>query len=154
MHAAIPIRRESSLRRRLRPVTGLGGMKLAALRIDDLRKAVRGNQVSFPSPVPTFEHHDRPDLQWKLAQLYFVLGWSCEKIAARCGLIHQRVRQILRTWQRRAVETGYIQYIPPAEVIRVAPRKLQPLQPAFELLPPLPIPVPAMPPVQAPASHS
>jgi hypothetical protein len=87
-------------------------IKLDSLRIDLLREAIRANRVSFPSQVPTFERHDRPDLQSKLVQLYFVLGWSCENLAARYGLIHQRVRQILTTWKRRAVVTGYIQVIP------------------------------------------
>lgn len=96
----------------------LGQMKLDALRIDELRLAIRANQVTFPSPVPTFGRHDRADLQWKLAQLYFVHGWNCEGIAAKYGLIHQRVRQILKTWKRRAVETGYIQFIPPDDVFR------------------------------------
>jgi hypothetical protein len=96
-------------------------MKLDRLRIDQLRHAVRANWVSFPSPVPTFERHDRADLQWRLAQLYFVLGWSCEAIAARYDLIHQRVRQILNTWKRRAVEMGYIQYIPALENLMIMP---------------------------------
>src|ERR1700730_8001008 len=88
---------------------------LATLRIDQLRAAVRANLVSFPSPVPTFERHDRPDLQWRIVQLYFVFGWGYETIALRYGLVHQRVSQILKTWKRRAIETGYIQYIPPFE---------------------------------------
>jgi hypothetical protein len=100
-------------RRRHTPV--LDETRLDTLRIDELRVAIRSNQVSFPSSVPTFGRHDRADLQWKLAQLYFVLGWNCEGIGAKYGLIHQRVRQILNTWKRRAVETGYIQYIPPAD---------------------------------------
>jgi two-component system KDP operon response regulator KdpE len=88
--------------------------RLDGLRIDGLREAIRSNRVSFPSQIPTFERHDRPDLQRKLVQLYFVLGWNCETIASRYGLIHQRVRQILTTWKRRALAMGYIQYIPPA----------------------------------------
>jgi DNA-binding response OmpR family regulator len=99
--------------------------RLIALRIDDLRKAVRKQQVSFPSQAPTFERHDRPDLQWRLAQLYFVLGWRCEWIAKRYNLAPQRVRQILMTWKRRAVEMGYIQYIPPAEVLNIGPLRRQ-----------------------------
>jgi two-component system KDP operon response regulator KdpE len=98
-------------RQRLAPFDQI---KLDGLRIDGLRDAIRANWVSFPSQVPTFERHDRPDLQRKLVQLYFVLGWNCENIATRYGLIHQRVRQILTTWKRRALEMGYIQYIPPA----------------------------------------
>jgi two-component system, OmpR family, KDP operon response regulator KdpE len=89
-------------------------VKLDALPIDQLREAIRGNRVSFPSQVPTFERHERPDLQWKLAQLYFVLGWTCERVASRYGVLESRIRQILTIWKRRAVEVGYIQYIPPA----------------------------------------
>jgi hypothetical protein len=82
---------------------------LEETKIADLREAIRGNWVSFPSQVPTFPKHDRPDLQRKLAQLYFVLGWDCNNIGARYGLVPARVRQILNTWKHRAVRTGYIQ---------------------------------------------
>jgi hypothetical protein len=93
--------------------------KLYEMRIDNLRKSIRKNQVSFPSQVPTFPKHDRPDLQQKLAQLYFVLGWSGPKIAARYGLSRLRVQQILSTWKRRAVEAGYIQCIPSARSLKL-----------------------------------
>jgi len=89
--------------------------KIECIRLDRLRQAIRSNQVSFPAQVPIFEKHDRPDLQRKIVQLYFVLGWSCSGIARRYGLIRQRVQQILNTWKRRAVEMGYVQRIPPAE---------------------------------------
>ena len=88
---------------------------LQQLTLEQMRLAIRSNQVSFPSQVPTFARHDRPDLQRKLVQLYFVLGWSCGTIGARYGLIRQRVQQILNTWKRRAIEMGYIQTIPGAE---------------------------------------
>ena len=137
-----PWRSEAPPQRRLRrpPLKPLDQIRLDTLRIDQLREAVRGNQVSFPSPVPTFERHDRPDLQWKLVQLYFVLGWNCEGIARRYGLIHQRVRQILKIWKQRAVEMGYIQYIPPAEVLWAAPprRSVQTFQEGFDRFPPPP----------------
>lgn len=87
-------------------------------RIDQLRSAIRKNRVSFPSQVPVFSKHDRPDLQRKIVQLYFVLGWSCPDIAVRHGLIRQRVQQILHTWQQRAAQTGYIQLIPPPECLK------------------------------------
>jgi hypothetical protein len=102
--------------RRARPSLPLFDEKtLASLRLDQLREAVRANLVTFPSPVPTFERHDRPDLQWRIVQLYFMLGWGYETIGVRYGLVHQRVAQILKTWKRRAIETGYIQHIPPFE---------------------------------------
>jgi hypothetical protein len=90
---------------------------LEELGIADLREAVRTNRVSFPSQVPTFPKHDRPDLQRKLAQLYFVLGWSCSTIGERYSLAPTRVRQILNTWRCQAARTGYLQHIPPSEVM-------------------------------------
>jgi hypothetical protein len=111
---------------------------LNSLRLDQLRVAVRANLVSFPSPVPTFERHDRPDLQWRIVQLYFVLGWGYETIALRYGLVHQRVSQILKTWKRRAIETGYIQHIPPFEPLPAlaASAAVQiPQLPAFIVIP-------------------
>jgi hypothetical protein len=86
------------------------------LRLDQLRLAIRLNTVTFPSQVPGFEKHGRADLQWKLAQLYFIRGWNCAGIGAKFGLLHRRVRQILNSWKARAIATGFIQPIPPPEV--------------------------------------
>jgi hypothetical protein len=91
--------------------------KLLEMRVDQLREAVRDNQVSFPSQIPTFSKHTRPDLQQKLVQLYFICGWSGPKIRARYRLGAQRFQQILSTWKRRAVELGYIQTIPPDQSV-------------------------------------
>jgi hypothetical protein len=84
-----------------------------------LRRAIHRNRVSFPSQVPTFGKHDRPDLQRKLVQLYFISGWSCNRIAQRYDLLPKRVQQILNTWRIRAVQTGYIQAIPPLDKSRM-----------------------------------
>ena len=106
------------------------------LRIDRLRAAIRDNRVSFPSQVPVFSKHDRPDLQRKIVQLYFVLGWSCNDIARRHGLVGQRVRQILNHWKQRAAQTGYVQQIPPKECLESLRRS----RPVVNT--PIPIPVP------------
>jgi hypothetical protein len=90
---------------------------LSEMPIDELREAVRKNQVTFPAQVPTFPKHDRSDVQRQLVQLYFVMGWSGPKIGVRYGLRRLRVQQILNAWKRRAVELGYIQFVPPAEVL-------------------------------------
>jgi two-component system, OmpR family, KDP operon response regulator KdpE len=103
--------------------------RLIALSIRDLREEIRVNAVSFPSQTPVFHQHDRPDLQWKLVQLYFVRGWSCESIAVRCQISPGRVRGILKTWKRRAIETGYVQSIPPLEILRTAMPKDSPEAP-------------------------
>jgi hypothetical protein len=100
----------------MRPLPILQGIDLDSLRLSQLRQAIRRNRVSFPAQVPTFEKHDRADLQWKLVQLYFVFGWSSQKIGCRYNLPYQRVGQILATWKRRAIQTGFVQYIAPADV--------------------------------------
>jgi hypothetical protein len=90
------------------------GEKIEDYSLNELRHKIRQNRVSFPSQVPVFEKHDRPDIQRKAVQLYFLFGWSCKRIAERYGLLRQRVQQILSTWKRRAIQMGYIQEIPPA----------------------------------------
>lgn len=106
--------RDNQIRKRMAPAPE---SNIEEMSLDDLRRALRANRVTFPSQAPTFLKHDRPDLQWKFAQFYFVLGWSCRAIADRHGLIRQRVQQILNTWKQRAVQTGYIQFIPPIEAL-------------------------------------
>jgi hypothetical protein len=117
---------QSLLVYRLRPRQN-DSQKLESLTLNELRRRVRQNRVSFPSQVPAFPKHDRPDVQVKAVQLYFLFGWSCNRIAQRYGLLRQRVQQILSTWKRRAIEMGYIQEIPPAKDIPPAapsqPRK-------------------------------
>jgi len=56
-----------------------------ALRIDSLRKAIRANRVSFPVPVPGFPSQFRPDVQWRVVELYFIRGWPSKRIANRSG---------------------------------------------------------------------
>jgi|SRR5579871_4885233 len=85
---------------------------LTELSLDQLREAIRSNSVSFPSPVPWFRAQGHPDLQWRLAQLYFVLGWDCNQISAKFGIHPRQVRKILRLWCRNAEAAGYLQRIP------------------------------------------
>jgi transposase len=95
--------------------------KLLQMRVDELRAAIWKHQVSFPSQIPTFSKHTRPDLQRKLVQLYFICGWSGPKIRARYDLSAQRFQQILSTWKRRALELGFIQTIPPDQPLSFGP---------------------------------
>jgi len=85
---------------------------IEAIDIKNLRAAIRANWVSFPSQIPIFPSSAAPELQSKLAQLYFVLGWNCADIANRYGMVEQRVRDILHGWKFRAANAGYIQHIP------------------------------------------
>jgi|HubBroStandDraft_5_1064220.scaffolds.fasta_scaffold1593906_1 hypothetical protein len=77
--------------------------------ICDLRSAIRLNRISFPVPVPVFASQHRPDVQWRLAELYFIHGWSPVKLAERYGVSSRRVRQSLHNWASRARMRGYLQ---------------------------------------------
>ena len=77
--------------------------------------AVQSNQISFPVPVPIFPYQHRADVQWRLALLYFVHGWSPVRLAERYKISSARVRQSLRGWVRRAMTLGYLQPIPAEE---------------------------------------
>lgn len=74
---------------------------------------VRGNFVCFPSQAPVFGQKSRRDIQWRLAVLYFVRGWSTRSIAERYGLTRERCGQIISDWRIRAVALGYIQDVTP-----------------------------------------
>jgi hypothetical protein len=98
-------------------------LNLNQLRLDQLQDAIRANQVSFPSQIPAFVNHGAGTRQCHVVLLYFVRGWSCEKIARRYDCTRQHIWQLVSEWRRRAVALGYLQVIPPVEV-------LAPLKPA------------------------
>jgi hypothetical protein len=80
-----------------------------------LQVALRQNLVSFPSQVPTFGQPPQRELQWRLAVLYFIHGWSTHALARRYGLTRERCGQIISDWRIRAVRLGYIQDVTPPE---------------------------------------
>jgi hypothetical protein len=105
------------------------------LNIDHLRAAIQANQVTFPVPVPVFVCQHKAEVQWRLAELYFVHGWSPERLGARYRVSGSRVRQSLRNWVHRARTLGYMQPVPPEADIRGAlvfdsPAIFVPAQPA------------------------
>jgi hypothetical protein len=93
-------------------------LNLNQLRLDQLQEAIRDNQVSFPSQVPVFIKHAEGKLQCHVVLLYFVLGWSCDRIAKRYHFTRQHIWQIVSEWRRHAVALGYLQVIPPPEILR------------------------------------
>jgi len=103
---------------------------LSEMPVDELREAIRKNQVTFPAQVPVFSKHDRSDVQRQLVQLYFLFGWSGPRIGVRYGLRRSRIQQILNAWKRRAVELGYIQAVPAVEVF-TRPEECSPIQVVF-----------------------
>jgi DNA-binding winged helix-turn-helix (wHTH) protein len=82
---------------------------IADMNLDRLRKAVRENRVSFPAQVPVFSRQPRPDIQWRLAELFFIRRWSCVDLAVRYGLSPGYIRLIIARWARRAAILGYLQ---------------------------------------------
>jgi hypothetical protein len=76
-----------------------------------LREAIRNNSVSFPAQTPCFSSNADGDLHWRIAQLYFVSGWSLGRICLRHGLSKQMVRNILGQWRARAIAAGFVQEI-------------------------------------------
>jgi hypothetical protein len=97
-------------------------IELALLGNRTLQTLVRGNFVCFPSQAPVFGQKSRRDLQWRLAVLYFVRGWSTRTIADRYGLTRERCGQIISDWRIRAVALGYIQDVTPegTDLVRLA----------------------------------
>jgi hypothetical protein len=88
-------------------------VELALLGNRTLQTLIRGNFVCFPSQAPVFGQKSRRDLQWRLAVLYFVRGWSTRLIADRYGLTRERCGQIISDWRIRAIALGYIQDVTP-----------------------------------------
>ncbi|HEY1756083.1 MAG TPA: helix-turn-helix domain-containing protein [Bryobacteraceae bacterium] len=117
-------------------------LNLNQLRLDQLQEAIRSNQVSFPSQIPVFIKHAEGRLQTHVVLLYFVLGWSCDRIAKRYRCTRQHIWQIVSEWRRHAVALGYLQVIPPTEAMRPErPRRVVFPLPAVPVSAPVEIPV-------------
>ena len=78
-----------------------------------LRRAIRGNMVSFPSQIPNAPKRPAAEMQWRMVLLFFVRGWSAAKIAARFQVPRHRVWTLLNEWSVRAMAQGHIQVIDP-----------------------------------------
>jgi hypothetical protein len=90
-------------------------------KLNDLRAAVRSNRFSFPAQAPIFVCQSRAEIQWRVAVLYFVRGWSCLQLGNRYSVTPNRIRQLLYKWVERAIALGYLQHIPPASSDTIAP---------------------------------
>lgn len=89
-------------------------VNIAQISLRRLRTAIQNQAVSFPAQVPVFECQSRPDIQWRLVELYFVRNWSCPDLGKRYGVTMERARQLISQWVQRAVVLGYLQEIPAA----------------------------------------
>lgn len=101
-----------------RPDARIRNRNIAEIDLSNLRRAIRANWISFPSQVPAFPGCGKADLHQKVVQLYFLMGWSCSRIAGRYGLTQDQVRGVLCGWRRHAANAGYLQHIPSIEVMR------------------------------------
>ena len=90
-------------------------------RIDELRMAIKANRVNFPVPVPVFPAQFRPEIQWRLVELYFIRGWSSRQLAERYGVTARRIQQSIQHWVDLAVSRGYLQVIPPESPVMPLP---------------------------------
>jgi hypothetical protein len=78
-----------------------------------LRRAIRGNIVSFPSQIPSLPKGSQADMQWRMVLLFFVRGWSVANIAERFHVPRHRVWTLLNGWSVRAMALGHVQVIDP-----------------------------------------
>lgn len=115
-----------------------GHLNRGHLRISSLRNAIQANRIHFPEPVPVFAREFRPDIQWRLVELYFIRGWSARSLAERYGVTTRRVQQSLLHWAGRAAESGYLQEIPAENLTNLQPLSVRPAAPV-----PAPMPMPA-----------
>jgi hypothetical protein len=78
-----------------------------------LRRAIRGNIVSFPAQIPSLLKEPAAGIQRRMVVLFFVCGWRSAEIAARFHVPAHRMRKDLDAWSVRAVALGYVQVIDP-----------------------------------------
>lgn len=99
-------------------------MDLKVLRNPELQRAIQKNYVSFPAQAPVYNKQARADIQWRLAVLYFVHGWSLSEVARRYKISRERAGQIVKAWRVLCVESGYIQEIPPDPAANTRPARV------------------------------
>jgi DNA-binding winged helix-turn-helix (wHTH) protein len=111
--------------RHLRVAVSISGDRRTPLEgtrrtLEQLRAAIQKGEVVFPSPAPRFRCQCRPEIQWRVAELYLIHGWTCSRLAARYGVTRGRIWWFVRSWIDRALALGYLQDIPPADTMIAA----------------------------------
>ena len=84
-------------------------MNVADLGLLRLRRAIRNNQVSFPSQVPVFSSQTASDIQWRIVALFFVQNWSAGDLGVRYNCSGSYICKIIAQWVLRASALGYLQ---------------------------------------------
>ena len=96
-------------------------LNIEEVGIRGLQKAIRANRVSFPLRVPAFPGCGPLQVQHKIVDLYFLVGWNSTSIAAQYGLTRRQVCDILGRWKRHAVNAGFVHYTPTIEAVGAVP---------------------------------
>ncbi len=91
-------------------------MDISQVGCSALRLALERNLISFPSQIPAFLKRSGGDTQERIAQLYFVRGWTVRNLCDRFCLSKAMVHKLLWEWRVRAVAAGYIQDICPEDL--------------------------------------
>jgi len=91
-------------------------MDISLISNSALRIAIQRNLVSFPSQIPALMKRPGGDMQERIAQLYFALGWTVRSLCERYCLSKAMVQKLLSEWRVRAIGAGYIQDIHPDEL--------------------------------------
>jgi hypothetical protein len=91
------------------------------MSLSRFRMAIRENRVTFPSQIPSFSCQPRSEIQWRLAELFFVHGWPCTNLGRRYGLCVKHAQKLILHWTSRAINLGYLQEIPALELAPESP---------------------------------
>ena len=103
-------------------------LDLKTLTLRQLRSAIRGNAVSFPSQMPLLTGRMNEN-QWRMAHLFFIAGWPLRTLGKRYNLAYWWVGKLIHEWVERAIAHGYVQEIPPEEPFQATGDQ----RPQFEL---------------------
>lgn len=88
-------------------------MDISLISNSALRVAIQRNLVSFPPQIPALMKRPGGDMQERMAQLYFALGWTVRSLGERYGLSKAMVQKLLSEWRIRAIAAGFVQEIHP-----------------------------------------
>lgn len=80
--------------------------------LNQLRAAIQSNAVSFPSPTPMFPGREAGHLQWRMAHLFFVAGWSMGELGRRYQMPPWRATLLVRDWADRVIALRLVEAIP------------------------------------------
>ena len=85
---------------------------LRGCTLNQLRAAIQANAVSFPSPTPMFVGREAGHIQWRMAHLFFLAGWSLGELGRRYQMPPWRASLLVRDWADRVIALHLVERIP------------------------------------------